>query len=78
MARARDLPVAARLARAGEKGPSTSFRSIDFASTYKSTPPLIDLRAPCSWTFLTSAEFLTAEALDVRKNPQRLTVVVYI
>jgi hypothetical protein len=27
---------------------------IDFASTYKSTPPLIDLRAPRLWVFLSS------------------------
>jgi 3-deoxy-D-manno-octulosonic-acid transferase len=31
-------------------------RSIDFASTYKSTPPLIDLRAPRLWIFLSSLQ----------------------
>src|SRR4029434_9328526 len=31
---------------AAEKGSSASLRSTDFASTYKSTPPLIDLRRP--------------------------------
>jgi hypothetical protein len=38
------------LQRAVEKDPSASLRSTDFASTYrKSTPPLIDLRAPRIW-----------------------------
>jgi hypothetical protein len=40
--------------QAAEKGSYASLCSIDFASTYKSTPPLIDLRAPCLWTFLSS------------------------
>jgi hypothetical protein len=34
--------------QAAEKDSYASLRSLDFASTYdKSTPPLIDLRAPC-------------------------------
>jgi hypothetical protein len=38
------------LQRAVEKDLSASLRSTDFASTYrKSTPPLIDLRAPRIW-----------------------------
>ena len=38
------------LQQAVEKDPSTSLRSIRFASTYqKSTPPLADLRAPRIW-----------------------------
>jgi hypothetical protein len=38
--------------QAAEKDPYASLRSIDFASTYKSTPPLIALRAPRLWIFL--------------------------
>jgi hypothetical protein len=42
--------------QAAEKDPYASLRSIDFASTYKSTPPLINLRAPRLWIFLISLQ----------------------
>jgi hypothetical protein len=41
-----DEMVLCQLAQAAEKDSYASLRSIDFASTYKSTPPLIDLHAP--------------------------------
>jgi hypothetical protein len=45
------------LGQTAEKEPYASLRSTDFASTYKkSTPSLIDLRAPRLWIFLSSLQ----------------------
>jgi hypothetical protein len=71
MSLTRRLPDAAVLVtpapvrkQAAEKGPYASLRSIDCASTYMSTPPLIDLRAPRLWIFLSSLQdaFRAAES----------------
>ena len=69
------------LGQAAEKDPYASLRSIDCASTYKSTPQLIDFRAPRLWAFLSSLRqplissvLKLADAVTlfrVRINPKR-------
>jgi hypothetical protein len=44
------------LCRLLKKDPYASLRLTNFASTYKSTPPLIGLRAPRLWAFLSSLQ----------------------
>jgi hypothetical protein len=53
-------------------------RSTDFASTYKSTPPLIDLGAPRLWIFLSSVqEIVHNNGLDVMKRSSLLRAILW-